>query len=142
MSTPTPTSVVNIKHEACDLYIGRYMPPGDHMKARTPGDPLNARTSELFGNPFKITDHGPGEAVPLYRQMWRILLGLAEVHQADPRAAAGAAHLQKRFAADAMFWKLKLLELKGKRLGCWCKPAPCHGDVLVELIEELSGGEG
>ena len=24
-----------------------------------------------------------------------------------------------------------LPELKGKRLGCWCKPAKCHGDVLV-----------
>jgi hypothetical protein len=25
-------------------------------------------------------------------------------------------------------------ELKGKRLGCWCKPLPCHGDILVKLI--------
>lgn len=30
-----------------------------------------------------------------------------------------------------------LPELKGKRLGCFCKPKPCHGDVLVELIENL-----
>ncbi len=29
-----------------------------------------------------------------------------------------------------------LHELKGKRLGCWCKPAACHGDVLVELVQE------
>ena len=28
-----------------------------------------------------------------------------------------------------------LHELKGKTLGCWCKPAACHGDVLVELVE-------
>ena len=28
-----------------------------------------------------------------------------------------------------------LHELKGKVLGCWCKPAACHGDVLVELVE-------
>ena len=27
-------------------------------------------------------------------------------------------------------------ELEGKRLGCWCKPKPCHGDVLVSLIEK------
>ena len=27
-------------------------------------------------------------------------------------------------------------ELKGRALGCWCKPKDCHGDVLVELIEE------
>jgi hypothetical protein len=26
-------------------------------------------------------------------------------------------------------------ELKGKVLGCWCNPKPCHGDVLAELAE-------
>jgi hypothetical protein len=31
----------------------------------------------------------------------------------------------------------RLPELKGKTLGCWCKPLLCHGDVLVSLIEEL-----
>ena len=25
-------------------------------------------------------------------------------------------------------------ELRGKTLGCWCKPGPCHGDVLVQLV--------
>jgi hypothetical protein len=29
----------------------------------------------------------------------------------------------------------QLHELKGKTLGCWCSPLPCHGDVLVELID-------
>ncbi len=29
----------------------------------------------------------------------------------------------------------RLSELKGKALGCYCKPLPCHGDVLVQLIE-------
>lgn len=29
-----------------------------------------------------------------------------------------------------------LHELKGKILGCWCKPQSCHGDVLIELIEK------
>jgi hypothetical protein len=29
-----------------------------------------------------------------------------------------------------------LHELKGKTLGCWCKPNACHGDVLVELSKE------
>ena len=31
-----------------------------------------------------------------------------------------------------------LHEIKGKTLGCWCKPKSCHGDVLVELIETLN----
>lgn len=26
--------------------------------------------------------------------------------------------------------------LKGKRLGCWCAPKPCHGDVLARIAEE------
>jgi len=26
--------------------------------------------------------------------------------------------------------------LRGKRLGCFCKPLACHGDVLVELCED------
>ena len=25
-----------------------------------------------------------------------------------------------------------LSELKGKTLGCWCKPKSCHGDVLLK----------
>ncbi len=29
----------------------------------------------------------------------------------------------------------ELISLKGKHLGCWCHPKPCHGDVLVELIQ-------
>ncbi len=30
-----------------------------------------------------------------------------------------------------------LPDLAGMRLGCWCAPAPCHGDVLKELVEAL-----
>lgn len=26
--------------------------------------------------------------------------------------------------------------LKGKTLGCWCHPKPCHGDVLAELADK------
>jgi hypothetical protein len=30
-----------------------------------------------------------------------------------------------------------LTELKGKVLGCWCKPQACHGDVLKDLVNKL-----
>ncbi|RME81276.1 MAG: DUF4326 domain-containing protein [Caldilineae bacterium] len=30
-----------------------------------------------------------------------------------------------------------LHELRGKRLGCWCAPKACHGDVLAELADSL-----
>ena len=28
-----------------------------------------------------------------------------------------------------------LPDLRGRRLGCWCAPLPCHGGVLKELAE-------
>jgi hypothetical protein len=31
----------------------------------------------------------------------------------------------------------RLPELQGKRLGCFCHPAPCHGDVLARLADAL-----
>lgn len=30
--------------------------------------------------------------------------------------------------------------LRGKTLACWCKPAPCHGDVLARLADSLPRG--
>jgi len=35
-------------------------------------------------------------------------------------------------------YKEALLSLKGKTLGCWCKPDTCHGDLLIKLIDEYS----
>jgi hypothetical protein len=42
---------------------------------------------------------------------------------------------------EKWFWKQKNLflsisELKGKRLGCFCKPKRCHGDFLAKLADE------
>lgn len=30
-----------------------------------------------------------------------------------------------------------LPELKGKKLGCFCKPQRCHGDILAKLADGL-----
>lgn len=63
----------------------------------------------IWGNPFIIGKHGTREeVVNLYKQY---LLGNQQL-------------------------LLRLPELKGKVLGCHCKPNLCHGDVLVELLEE------
>jgi hypothetical protein len=29
-----------------------------------------------------------------------------------------------------------LPDLRGKTLGCWCAPQPCHGDALMRLANE------
>lgn len=31
-----------------------------------------------------------------------------------------------------------LKSMRGKNLGCWCHPEICHGDVLLELIEQYT----
>ena len=40
---------------------------------------------------------------------------------------------------EKYFWKTNLIddlhELRGKRLGCYCKPLRCHGDFLVWLVQ-------
>lgn len=32
--------------------------------------------------------------------------------------------------------RLALHKLRGKILVCWCKPLACHGDILIELLNE------
>lgn len=48
-------------------------------------------------------------------------------------------HKYKEWILGEGIYLLKDLWLmKGKRLGCYCAPLPCHGDVLVEIIEAYS----
>lgn len=53
------------------------------------------------------------------------------------REAAVAAYREWITEGDGRHLLEDLHELKGKRLGCWCAPKACHGDVLKELVEEL-----
>lgn len=43
-------------------------------------------------------------------------------------------YFENRLWNDPEF-RVKVIGLKGKRLGCFCKPKACHGDVIVEFIE-------
>lgn len=38
--------------------------------------------------------------------------------------------------SDPQLYRRVQTELKGKHLVCFCKPEPCHGDVLFELANE------
>lgn len=31
----------------------------------------------------------------------------------------------------------EFLKLKGKNLGCWCKPNKCHADIILEVLNEM-----
>ena len=79
------------------------------------GKPANRRLfhyqSSIWHNPFSIKDYGLDRCLELYEQYIR------EKIEVDPET-------------------YDLLSLKGKCLGCWCKPNRCHGDILLSLIDE------
>lgn len=37
--------------------------------------------------------------------------------------------------------KNKVFELAGKRLGCFCKPNACHGDILADFLNQWDDGK-
>lgn len=44
----------------------------------------------------------------------------------------------KSFLDESGFDKAEVEEeLAGKRLGCWCAPAPCHADILAIWLAEV-----
>lgn len=45
-------------------------------------------------------------------------------------------YFYERIKYDPVF-KERIIELKGKTLGCFCKPFPCHGDVIKEYLDSL-----
>ena len=46
-------------------------------------------------------------------------------------------YLWRKLNSDTDF-KAQVKALNGKTLGCFCKPKPCHGDVLAKAIEWLN----
>ena len=76
----------------------------------------------IWANPFKITPSATREEV-ISKYKKYILARLD-----DP--------------SDNVITRNALEELRGKTLGCWCKPESCHGDVLIELLEVRSAQFG
>ena len=73
---------------------------------KEPYDVYIGRPSK-WGNPFSIGKDGTREEV--IEKYERYLMGKVEL-------------------------LTSLHELRGKVLGCWCKPLACHGDVLVRWV--------
>ena len=71
----------------------------------------------FLGNPMKLWDEipGGGRANRNYVLRWY-------KHYFD-----------ERIKSDADF-RRQVLALKGKRLGCYCKPLPCHLDIVAAWL--------
>jgi hypothetical protein len=73
--------------------------------------PEHGMDGSKWGNPFVVTNESDGErerVINAYRK-WVVT---------QPELMSS------------------LEELRNQRLGCWCAPKSCHGDVLVELLED------
>ena len=77
-----------------------------HCK-REPFDVYIGRPSK-WGNPFTIGKDGTREEVIKKYREW--VMQQPELLKEIPK-------------------------LRGKRLGCWCHPLPCHGSVLASLAD-------
>ena len=96
-----------------NVYIGRsgviLLP--DHETGKKSRFP---KKNSIWANPFKISSKATRETViKQYRE-----------------------YISHKIASDPKM-KLELEKLKGKTLGCWCAPEPCHGDILLELLEKV-----
>jgi len=67
-----------------------------------------------FGNPFKLNGESVGYTLEKYR-----------------------VYFYNRLQADPEF-KRRVHELTGKRLGCFCKPKPCHVDIIIEYLNTIA----
>lgn len=102
------TTVTHVNKEQFDVYIGRPMP-------------RRGLRGSIWANPYKIGSKVEGRAlsredvITLYEGLvrWRL------------------------FGPNGDWWRRELEQLRGRRLGCWCYPKPCHGNVLVKLLAEL-----
>jgi len=100
------TRVVNLRTEPYDVYIGR--------RGRF-ANPLKEGGDGYFGNPHMLRNghyHHRLVVIELFRR-----------------------YFYARLQNDAEF-KTRVEKLRGLRLGCFCKPLPCHGDVIADYLNK------
>lgn len=97
--------VVNLRHEKCDIKICRTK-DNKIPKAPLPG---------CFGNPVFLKD--VNDDVERAEVIRKYKIYFLEKVDSDPDFRAA------------------VLALRGKTLGCFCKPKDCHGDVIIEWLE-------
>lgn len=78
----------------------------------------------IWGNPFRIGDYHEGKLITR-----ELSLELYEIYIRD------------KLNKDRKLRDL-LVSMINSRLGCWCAPKACHGDILKKLCQELIDNYG
>lgn len=66
----------------------------------------------FLGNPYRIGEYTREESIEKFR-----------------------IYFYKRIKKDKNF-RQRVKALKGKRIGCWCEPLPCHLDIVAEYLNK------
>ena len=72
------------------------------------------KESSMFCNPFKVGKDGTREQV-------------IEKYEK---------YIKEKIIVNNKL-KEELIKMKNKNLGCWCFPEKCHGDILLDIINNL-----
>lgn len=100
--------VVNLKNEPYTVYIGR---PGHGEDG-------------ILGNPVRVNSHCDvcghmhterGETLPCFEK-----------------------YLRNRLQSSSAFRRVFMALDDEDVLGCFCKPNPCHGDIIVKVWREMN----
>lgn len=112
------TELVNIKHTDKSKYETEYIGRGKnnaHILNTDPGD------NGQFGNPHPVSevngtcpvcdeDHSREESIERYRRDFATMIQTNDE------------------------FRRNVERLQGETLACWCKPEPCHGDVILAYL--------
>lgn len=80
--------------------------------ANEEGD-VRIQRNTIWGNPYRVSEYGRTKALELYKE-----------------------HLKTEIRSGRITIN-DLESLRGKRLICCCKPKPCHGDIIADLVNRF-----
>ncbi len=110
-SDDDPVLVVHCMRDDYDVYIGRGKDP-------------NTQEWGEWGNPYSHRESGSAM--------------VTKANSVEDAIESYRSDLWKRLR-DGRLSVERLAGLKGKRLGCWCAPGRCHGEVLVAAADWAVG---
>jgi hypothetical protein len=130
MSTPCRIQLKRTK--------GWKMPPNTVKVDRTTG----------FGNPFPVIK-GASISCGVTKPCWRVgtwdgpAMWYRDSAAEAQKLAVDAYRSWVNQPAQSLVRDKARVALRGKNLGCWCKPGdPCHADVLLEIANAVAPTDG
>jgi hypothetical protein len=78
-----------------------------------------------------------GQRFPKQDSIWANPFKMSKTFSRDQVIQMYEKYIRQRLVENPELMN-SLRQLQGKVLGCWCRPEPCHGDVLVRLYREVT----